>query len=102
MRAIPFSFAALASAVLTGCAVGPDYQRPELPLTTSYIGSNAIVAVAMPDTWWRTFSDPKLDRAVERALSQNLDLAQVQARVEQQHQRQQPVHLGLVGHQLGQ
>jgi NodT family efflux transporter outer membrane factor (OMF) lipoprotein len=35
------------------------------------------------DTWWREFHDPLMDQVVERALAQNLDLAQVQARVDQ-------------------
>ena len=83
MRKIDISLAMVVSAVLSGCAVGPDYKQPEVSLTSSYVGGKAMVAAPMPDSWWRTFNDPLLDRAVERALSQNLDLAQVQARLEQ-------------------
>jgi len=83
MRAFHSSLALLASGVLTACAVGPDYKRPEVALTSAYLGGSAMLPSVTPDTWWRTFDDPMLDRAVERALSRNLDLAQVQARVEQ-------------------
>jgi NodT family efflux transporter outer membrane factor (OMF) lipoprotein len=74
----------LASATLAACAVGPDYHRPEVPLTSSYVNGGVVAAApATPDTWWREFNDPLLDRVVERALTQNLELAQVRARVDQ-------------------
>ena len=74
----------LASATLAACAVGPDYRRPEVALTSSYVNGDVVAgAPATPDTWWRGFNDPVLDRVVDRALSQNLDLAQVRARVDQ-------------------
>ncbi len=74
----------LASAALAACAVGPDYRRPEVALSSSYVNSGIVAgAPETPDTWWRGFNDPVLDRVVERALSQNLDLAQVRARVDQ-------------------
>lgn len=40
-------------------------------------------APAPADAWWRGFNDPVLDRLVDRALAQNLDLAQAAARVTQ-------------------
>jgi NodT family efflux transporter outer membrane factor (OMF) lipoprotein len=74
----------LASATLAACAVGPDYRRPEVALSSSFVNGGVVAAApATPDTWWRGFNDPVLDRVVERALSQNLDLAQVRARVDQ-------------------
>src|SRR5204863_5345626 len=36
------------------------------------------------DTWWREFNDPLLDRVIGRALAQNLDIAQVRARLDQE------------------
>lgn len=70
--------------MLTACAVGPDYRRPEIHLTSTYVGGNALRAsAATSDTWWGEFNDPLLNRVVERALAQNLDIAQVQARVDQ-------------------
>lgn len=83
MRPIHFSITVLASALLAACATGPDYQQPAVALAPTYVGAHAIASGATPDNWWRTFNDPQLDRAVERALSHNLDLAQVQARVVQ-------------------
>lgn len=39
--------------------------------------------VVAPDHWWTTFNDPGLDRAVARSFSENLNLAQAWARLDQ-------------------
>lgn len=83
MHRVHYSLAVLVSTLLAACAVGPDYKRPNVSLTPTYIGSEAIIPSPPQDMWWRMFKDPALDRVVERALLQNLDIAQVQARVEQ-------------------
>jgi NodT family efflux transporter outer membrane factor (OMF) lipoprotein len=74
-------------AVLGGCAIGPDYVAPTIAAPPTYMGQAAIAARPVPaapvDAWWRGFNDPVLDRMVDRALAQNLDLAQAAARVTQ-------------------
>lgn len=83
-----FAFGALFTA-LVGCTVGPDYQRPPDSLTATYqnqsllqqrVGETPAPAL---DSWWTGFNDPELNRIVQRALDQNLDLAASFARVEQ-------------------
>jgi NodT family efflux transporter outer membrane factor (OMF) lipoprotein len=68
---------------LSGCTVGPDYAPPALTLPARYDGPVAAPAAAEPDLsdWWRQFKDPVLDQLVDRALSQNLDLASAAARL---------------------
>jgi NodT family efflux transporter outer membrane factor (OMF) lipoprotein len=84
MRSFYWITALVSATLLAACAVGPDYRRPEVALTDSYVNSSVIAAApATPDTWWRDFNDPSLNRVVDRALSQNLDLAQVRARLDQ-------------------
>jgi NodT family efflux transporter outer membrane factor (OMF) lipoprotein len=79
-----FSITLLASAALTACSVGPEYRRPGMALTDSYTNGGVIVgASTITDTWWREFDDPLLDRIVERALSGNLDIARIRARLDQ-------------------
>ncbi len=76
----PLALALLASA----CAVGPDYQRPDLKLTAAYQSPPATTAATAPapiETWWDSFNDPVLVRVVERASAQNLDLEQARARI---------------------
>jgi NodT family efflux transporter outer membrane factor (OMF) lipoprotein len=81
------AFAALvASALLTGCAAGPDYVRPDAPLPTQFHGQLALdqrSAANKADLvdWWKGFGDPQLARLVELALKEDLDLAQASARV---------------------
>ena len=83
------SIAALILAGLaTGCAVGPDYVRPDIPFPATYCGQAAVdqrQATADVDSaaWWTGFGDPQLTRYVTLALEQNLDLAQAAARVAQ-------------------
>lgn len=79
---------AATACLLAGCAVGPDYVHPETSLPDKFIGQRAVdarTAVANADlsAWWKGFGDPQLTRYVERALAQNLDLAQASARVTQ-------------------
>jgi NodT family efflux transporter outer membrane factor (OMF) lipoprotein len=71
-----------------GCAVGPDYIRPETHMPDRYLGQTAVEqrhANAAADfvVWWEAFGDPQLTRFVAIALDQNLDLAQASARVAQ-------------------
>jgi NodT family efflux transporter outer membrane factor (OMF) lipoprotein len=71
-----------------GCAVGPDYIRPDTHLPDRYLGQLAVEqreakAPADFSEWWEGFGDPQLTRLVRLALAQNLDLAQASARVAQ-------------------
>ncbi len=68
---------------LAGCAVGPDYRPAEVDTGTGWTTPEATAEVTPADLarWWRQFEDPTLDRLVETALAQNLDLRQAAARV---------------------
>jgi NodT family efflux transporter outer membrane factor (OMF) lipoprotein len=62
---------------VAGCAVGPDFKKPEAPLLKNWNaqGDARISTKTAVDTaWWRTFHDPVLDRLVELAFRQNLAL----------------------------
>lgn len=78
----------LCASVMAGCAVGPDYRRPDAPLPAHYIGQAAVEQQHVASTtdlatWWQGFDDPLLSHFVSLALEQNLDLAQASARVTQ-------------------
>jgi NodT family efflux transporter outer membrane factor (OMF) lipoprotein len=77
----------LISAILTACAVGPDYHKPNDGLT-AFHNDAAVAASARQgevhlDEWWSGFNDALLAEMVQRALGQNLDLAASIARVQQ-------------------
>jgi NodT family efflux transporter outer membrane factor (OMF) lipoprotein len=89
MLAPPRSLAVLLSVgVLTGCAVGPDYRRPEIALSSTFLGQEGVDHRQVQDkaaleAWWAAFDDPLLTHFVSLALEQNLDIAQATARVAQ-------------------
>jgi NodT family efflux transporter outer membrane factor (OMF) lipoprotein len=77
----------LMAAILAGCAVGPDYERPQSDLAPFHHVADAAPKQGQPvpplDQWWTGFNDPALVTIVQRALDQNLDLAAAVARVSQ-------------------
>jgi NodT family efflux transporter outer membrane factor (OMF) lipoprotein len=85
IRAVRLGVTAAFAAVLAGCMVGPNYKAPDLAPGSSFHNGPAVEAraakVAPIETWWTGFNDPQLSQAIERALAQNLDLAQARARV---------------------
>ena len=82
------SVAALLALPLSACTtVGPDYTAPgaeALKVPASYDSIEATPGT--PEElarWWTRFNDPVLDRLIEQAVSQNLDLAVASARLRQ-------------------
>lgn len=78
----------ITSALLAGCSVGPDYQRPAAPLQSAFQtpSPQPLSGAARPASfavWWQGFNDPLLTQLVSEALAQNLDLAQATARMDQ-------------------
>jgi len=63
--------------LLTGCAVGPDYIRPDVPEPQKWLEEKDPVIKSEPadfGRWWTVFNDPVLNTLVERAFQQNLSL----------------------------
>ena len=88
MQLKPILAAFMVASLSTGCAVSPDYIRPDVPTLERFQGQAAVdqrQAKASADlaAWWTGFGDPQLVRFVTLALEQNLDLAQATARVAQ-------------------
>lgn len=78
----------LFAALLSGCAVGPDYHRPALTAPPAFLGEAALAErqAAQPADlaqWWEGFKDPLLTRLITEAQDKNLDVAQAVARVAQ-------------------
>lgn len=84
----PTFFALIASVVLSGCAAGPDYVKPEIAMPQRFEAQAAVdqrqaaTTTELP-VWWTGFGDPQLTRFVTLALRENLDLAQAATRVAQ-------------------
>ena len=67
---IAFGIAVLA----TGCAVGPDYKEPVVPVPKQWHETTATAKSALPDKWWQSFNDQELNRLITEAIAANLDL----------------------------
>ncbi len=92
----------LASAlVLSGCAVGPHFERPSLPTTAAYTraqdtpmlmpghgepAQHLIIGRTIPAQWWGLFRSPTLDRLLHEALADNPTLAAARATLAQAQQ----------------
>ena len=79
-----FIAAIVATALLSGCAAGPDYH----PRTAETLGvPEHFAAGAREETnadlvsWWGQFDDPVLTRLIDRAIDANLDIAQAVSRL---------------------
>jgi multidrug efflux system outer membrane protein len=62
--------------LLGGCAIGPDYARPDIAVPETFLHNdhNQTADVNMDAQWWISFKDEALNRAIEEALSSNYDL----------------------------
>lgn len=95
-KSISLVFAGL----LTGCAVGPDFIRTDLPQASRYTATplpatTVASATALGESqqfqlgerpnsqWWRTLESPRLDALIEQALQHNPSLSAAQATLRQ-------------------
>ncbi|MGA9240685.1 MAG: efflux transporter outer membrane subunit [Silvibacterium sp.] len=74
--------------LLPGCAVGPNYKRPNVATPAAFRGSSETAQQAsfadLP--WWEIFHDETLTELIKTSLANNYDLAAAVARVEQANQ----------------
>lgn len=78
---------AVAALVVAGCAVGPDYKRPDTHApedfrraasdTNAPSGTNSFAELG----WWDTFKDPQLTAYIHEALTNSWDIKIAAARV---------------------
>lgn len=79
-RSTAFLFASIATALLAGCRVGPNYHPPAAPVPPAFTEANATEsnsgtasAISYRD-WWKVFHDPALDALEAQADSANRDI----------------------------
>ncbi|HXZ28707.1 MAG TPA: efflux transporter outer membrane subunit [Terriglobales bacterium] len=64
--------------LLTGCTVGPNYQRPAVTVPGEYRGlapdADKQAAAFAEEKWWTVFQDEELQKLMRTALEQNYDL----------------------------
>ena len=77
------SLAVFASALLAGCTVGPEYNRPATAVPQRFAEPHSAASLNDSElaTWWSNFGDPQLSDLVNGALAQNLDIEAAAARI---------------------
>jgi multidrug efflux system outer membrane protein len=68
------------AALLSGCKLGPNYERPELDLPEGYIQELDEGAALANVPWFQIFEDPDLIDLINLALIENKELAIATAR----------------------
>ena len=68
--------AVIVALVAAGCAVGPEYRRPDVDLPSVYFrAASPAEAESIADVgWWQVFDAPALSALIREALADNLDL----------------------------
>ena len=88
MRGLKLFCAAIGATLLAGCAVGPDYKRPEVQ-TPAAFKESAGWKIAEPrdelarGKWWKIFGDNVLDALLEQVNVSNQSLKVSEARYRQ-------------------
>lgn len=69
--------------LLSGCALTPDYERPELDLPKAWIETQDERSSIANLEWWEIYQDEVLSNLIKLALEQNQDLAVALARMQE-------------------
>jgi len=67
---------------ISGCVLGPKYQRPAVQSPDAYrLSTSSDSTINLK--WWELFNDPELDTLIKIALAENKDIRIAASRVEQ-------------------
>lgn len=76
---------AVAACLLSACAVGPDFERPDAPTVTRYTGEASptvadplqrlVYGNSPPADWWTLFDSEELNRLMQQAKESNFTLS---------------------------
>ena len=80
-RLASLSLFSLVLALLSGCVVTQDYQRPEVTLPATWKSDLQTAGATANLAWWQQFQDPVLDELIVIALEENKDLRIAAARI---------------------
>ncbi|ANH05131.1 nodulation protein NodT [Shinella sp. HZN7] len=72
----------LSMLLLSGCVVGPDYQKPETALPAKFSESKATSGENVTlNPWWESFRDKRLNDLVHQGMAENLTVLQALERI---------------------
>lgn len=97
-RIAAVGLAALASVSLTACTAGPDFVRPDPPVSEAYYPGSVVVETARTDilhghaqrlqpaesldgAWWNAFQSPRLAELIDLAMADSPTIEEASSRV---------------------
>jgi multidrug efflux system outer membrane protein len=86
-RLRPLIAVVMASSLVAGCMVGPNYHKPDVQTPAVYHDLQGTPQAQVQDAsyadlpWWQVFSDPVLQDLIRTALKQNYDLQTATERI---------------------
>ena len=84
---------ALSATVVAGCAVGPNYKRPETATPPTFRGAAAEGDRSLADlAWWDVYRDPHLAQLIRASLTGGFDARIAAARVSESRAIAAQVH----------
>lgn len=89
MKTLHITLAASLAVLLSGCMVGPDYHRPQVPVPAQYkelpgwTAATPEAGEAPKGEWWTTFNDPLLNQLEPMVSVSNQTVQQAYANYQQ-------------------
>jgi len=83
MKKLLLPLSAILVMIFSSCAVGPDFQKPQVDTLEVYRFDSLRVDSVANLQWWDLFDDPILDSLVINALRNNKDLLTAVSRIEE-------------------
>lgn len=77
------AYSLFVAALLSGCSLIPDYERPSMDTPAGWSDADAKDPTYIAKNWWAGFDSAELNTLMDQALRQNNDLGVAIARVEQ-------------------
>ena len=80
---------------LSGCAVGPEYRKPDIDMPGNYLNKSAVAEDHTGDNykalakWWTQLDDQILVSLIEAAVVNNFDIKKAQSRLKEARYRRQ-------------
>ncbi len=76
--------AGILTVAAAGCALGPDYRRPDTATPAAFRFEVDATADSLADAgWWEVYEDPVLQALIRDGLANNLDVRIAAARIDQ-------------------
>lgn len=75
MKSVSYALLWVIAAMISGCAVGPDFTPPKPDIPNEWKNKEQNSSLETLSKWWEKLDDPVLNALVEKGLNQNKEIA---------------------------